>query len=58
MLGTFTDYVPKFVKQFANIGEEMVKAFKAYDEEVKNKTFPDDEHSFQMKNEEALKRLY
>jgi ketopantoate hydroxymethyltransferase len=36
----------------------MVKAFKAYDEEVKAKTFPDDEHSFQMKNEEALKRLY
>ena len=58
MLGTFTDYVPKFVKQFANIGEEMTKAFKAYDEEVKNKTFPDEEHSFQMKNEEALKRLY
>ena len=58
MLGTFTDYVPKFVKHFANIGEEMTKAFKAYDEEVKNKTFPDDEHSFQMKNEEALKRLY
>ena len=58
MLGTFTDYVPKFVKHFANIGEEMTKAFKAYDEEVKAKTFPDDEHSFQMKNEEALKRLY
>ena len=58
MLGTFTDYVPKFVKHFANIGEEMVNAFKAYDEEVKAKTFPDDEHSFQMKNEEALKRLY
>ena len=58
MLGTFTDYVPKFVKHFANIGEEMTKAFKAYDEEVKAKTFPDAEHSFQMKNEEALKRLY
>ena len=58
MLGTFTDYVPKFVKHFANIGEEMTKAFKAYDEEVKAKTFPDEEHSFQMKNEEALKRLY
>ena len=58
MLGTFTDYTPKFVKHFANIGEEMTKAFKAYDEEVKAKTFPDEEHSFQMKNEEALKRLY
>ena len=31
---------------FANIGEEMKRAFRAYDEEVKAKTFPAAEHNF------------
>ena len=46
MLGMFSGFKPKFVKHFANIGEEMKKAFRAYDEEVKAKTFPSDEHNF------------
>ena len=58
MLGMFKDFVPKFVRQFGNIGEEMVKAFQEYDAAVKDQSFPDAEHSFQMKNEEALQRLY
>lgn len=48
MLGMFGDFVPKFVKQFAHIGEDMVKGFKDYDEAVKNKTFPTKEHEFTM----------
>lgn len=48
MLGMFGDFVPKFVKQFAHIGEAMVKGFKDYDEAVKNKTFPTKEHEFTM----------
>ena len=40
MLGLFTDYVPKFVKHFANVGETMVQAFRDYDREVKEGVFP------------------
>lgn len=46
MLGMFSGLKPKFVKHYANIGEEMKNAFKAYDEEVKAKTFPAAEHNF------------
>ena len=57
MLGMFTDFVPKFVKQFGNIGEMMTKAFQDYDTEVKATTFPDPEHTFTMKNPEVLQHL-
>ncbi|MBQ1681446.1 MULTISPECIES: 3-methyl-2-oxobutanoate hydroxymethyltransferase [Agathobacter] len=46
MLNMFSGIKPKFVKHFANIGEEMKRAFRAYDEEVKAKTFPAAEHNF------------
>ena len=46
MLAMNTDFTPKFVKHFANIGQRMSEAFKAYDSEVKANTFPDTAHSF------------
>lgn len=46
MLNMFSGIKPKFVKHFANVGEEMKRAFRAYDEEVKAKTFPAAEHNF------------
>lgn len=51
MLGMFSGIKPKFVKQFANIGDTMVEAFKAYDGEVKAGTFPDEEHTFPIADE-------
>lgn len=45
MLG-MTGRVPKFVKMFANIGEEMKNAFRAYDEEIKNGAFPTEAQTF------------
>ncbi len=51
MLGMFSGFKPKFVKHFANIGEEMMKAFKAYDSEVKAKTFPAKEHNFSINSD-------
>ena len=44
MLALFSDFKPKFVKHFGNIGPQMTAAFKAYDEEVKAGTFPSEEH--------------
>ena len=48
MLGMFDDFVPKFVRQFAHIGEAMVQGFKDYDEAVKKGSFPTKEHEFSM----------
>lgn len=58
MLGMFTDYVPKFVKQFANVGEVMSRAFADYMQEVKAGTFPAQEHTYKISDEviEALAR--
>ncbi len=56
MLGMFSDFVPKFVKQFADVGSIMTDAFKRYDEEVKNGSFPDDAHSYKM-DENVLAEL-
>ena len=51
MLGLFSDYVPKFVKHFANVGDIMVKAFNDYDQEVKEGTFPAQAHEFKIDDE-------
>ena len=40
MLGMSGDFVPKFVKRFAEIGTAMTQAFQAYDAEVKAGSFP------------------
>lgn len=57
MLALFSDFKPKFVKHFGNIGPQMTAAFKAYDEEVKAGTFPSEEHTFKI-DKEALEKLY
>ena len=46
MLGMFTDFTPRFVKRFAEVGETMRAAFHAYAGEVKAGTFPTDAHAF------------
>ncbi|HWQ61051.1 MAG TPA: 3-methyl-2-oxobutanoate hydroxymethyltransferase [Negativicutes bacterium] len=57
MIGLFDRFVPKFVKQYANVSKEIVAGLNAYAEEVATGKFPGPEHSFTMK-EEVLKRLY
>jgi len=57
MIGLFDRFVPKFVKQYANVSQDIVAAFNAYAEEVATGKFPGPEHSFTMKDE-VLKRLY
>ena len=46
MLGMNMDFTPKFAKQFDNIGERMVDAFRTYMNEVQNGTFPTEKQSF------------
>lgn len=57
MLGMFSDYVPKFVKQFANVGDTIKEAVAKYIEEVGNGSFPDEGRSFGIADE-VMEKLY
>jgi 3-methyl-2-oxobutanoate hydroxymethyltransferase len=46
MLGLFEDVQPRFVKQFAELGDAVKKAVQSYCIEVREGTFPGTEHSF------------
>ena len=48
LLGLFDKFQPKFVKQYANIGEQILQALGQYRQEVAVKSFPDEAHSFAM----------
>ncbi|MBM4304034.1 MAG: 3-methyl-2-oxobutanoate hydroxymethyltransferase [Deltaproteobacteria bacterium] len=47
-LGLNTDFQPKFVKQFARLAEQTRAAVSTYASEVKQKSFPEKEHSFHV----------
>ncbi|MCX7286040.1 MAG: 3-methyl-2-oxobutanoate hydroxymethyltransferase [Rhodobacterales bacterium] len=46
MLGLFTDFRPKFVKRYAELGKTAEEAIAAYAADVRSGAFPADEHSF------------
>lgn len=56
MLGMFSDFTPKFVKRYADIGSQMKEAFKKYIEEVSTGEFPEPAHSFSI-SEEIINKL-
>jgi 3-methyl-2-oxobutanoate hydroxymethyltransferase len=56
MIGLFDKFVPKFVKQYANIRKIILEALSEYKDEVIGVKFPAPEHSFKMP-EEALEQL-
>ncbi|UCG38255.1 MAG: 3-methyl-2-oxobutanoate hydroxymethyltransferase [bacterium] len=47
LLGLYDRFIPKFVKRYALMGEEMERAFRQFVEEVTEGTFPDEEHSYE-----------
>ena len=57
MLGMFTDYVPKFVRQFANVGEVMKQAFTDYINAVGDGSFPKEENTYKI-DDEIIDKLY
>lgn len=57
MLGMFSDFTPKFVKQYENLGEKMKEAFSSYIDEVEKGAFPSDKHSFNI-SEDIIEKLY
>ncbi|HAW49236.1 MAG TPA: 3-methyl-2-oxobutanoate hydroxymethyltransferase, partial [Roseovarius sp.] len=46
MLGLFTEFKPKFVKRYAELGDAGTAAIAAYAEDVRARTFPAPEHGF------------
>jgi 3-methyl-2-oxobutanoate hydroxymethyltransferase len=58
MMGLFEKFVPKFVKQYRNLGPEIIKAMEEYKSDVKIGAFPEEKHVFGGVTEEELKRLY
>lgn len=46
MLGLFSRFVPKFVKKYANLNEQITGAVKQYIDELRSSDFPGPEHSF------------
>ncbi len=48
MLGMFNDFVPKFVKRYADLNTEITNAVKSYIREVQNGDFPGEEHTYKV----------
>ncbi len=46
VLGIFTDFRPKFVKRYAELGRDAETAISAYAKEVRERGFPSPEHVF------------
>lgn len=57
MLGMFSDFTPKFVKRFAEVGTQMKAGFAAYIDEVKAGTYPTEEHTYAIADE-VIEKLY
>lgn len=47
MIGFQSGYLPKFVRQFADVRSTILQAATAYDESIRNGTFPAEKESFQ-----------
>ena len=57
MLAMYGNFVPKFVKQFAQVGEVMQGAVKDYINAVKEGTFPGPENAYAI-SDDVIEKLY
>jgi 3-methyl-2-oxobutanoate hydroxymethyltransferase len=57
LLGLFERFTPKFVKKYANLHDEMQKAFTEYISDVQDMQFPASEHSVMMNEAEWMEFL-
>jgi 3-methyl-2-oxobutanoate hydroxymethyltransferase len=49
VIGLFTAFTPKFVKRYADVGQHIGQAARAYAEDVRARRFPGPEHCFGVK---------
>ncbi len=57
LLGLFERFTPRFVKQYANFYEQMETAFNAYKADVETRSFPAQEHTVEMPEDEWVQFL-
>lgn len=63
MLGLFEAFTPKFIKKYASLSDNIVKAFCEYIQDVRKKKFPEEAHTYKMepgeieKLEKSIKNL-
>lgn len=57
MLGMYSDFVPKFVKQYAKLNSEISAAVGDYVSDVREGHFPSEEHTFGI-DADLLEKLY
>ncbi len=57
MLGMFSDFTPKFVKKYADLGTIMKEAFQNYIKELDSGAFPSEEHGYKIDND-IIEKLY
>jgi 3-methyl-2-oxobutanoate hydroxymethyltransferase len=48
LLGLHLQKLPKFVKQYASLGHEVIKSLNAYHAEVKEVVFPEEKHTYKV----------
>lgn len=56
MLGMYSDFTPKFVKQYKNLKEDINEAINNYIKDIKTGVFPEEKHSFKI-DEQILDKL-
>jgi len=52
LLGLYEGRAPRFVKRYANVGDEIRRALETYAEEVRTGRFPEEQHTYGMPEEE------
>jgi 3-methyl-2-oxobutanoate hydroxymethyltransferase len=52
LLGLTEGHLPRFVKRYANLSREIRDALEAYADEVRLGTFPEEEHTYEMPEQE------
>jgi 3-methyl-2-oxobutanoate hydroxymethyltransferase len=52
LLGLFDRFTPKFVKQYATLNIDILAALTTFRDEVKARTFPAEEHTYNVEEEE------
>jgi 3-methyl-2-oxobutanoate hydroxymethyltransferase len=52
MLGYYEGHAPRFVKRYADLGDVIVEALGRYAEEVRSGTFPEEQHTYSMPEDE------
>ncbi|MBA3365558.1 MAG: 3-methyl-2-oxobutanoate hydroxymethyltransferase, partial [Actinobacteria bacterium] len=52
LLGLYDGRPPRFVKQYADLATEVTRALETYAAEVRSRTFPEEQHTYSMPEDE------